>query len=471
MMNKFSKPFFVLAIALFSLSGFAQERLIRVDSASIAWRQKDLTLSLYDLELARLLVPENTQFGVIRIPYFHSESSLTYDSVNHTLVYIKAFRNIHEATSMATTKRKKVGNKVKIVPRKRIYNYAAPHVGTCTLNITDEQAQKLKEAWTNAIQNAETKEEEFFFDDPTWEFFIGNQRAKSYQLENTLVKLANELMDSVYNGNWEVEKARKMNCNKIEWVNQDSLEHKCFADTCQIKDYIFKDLPQQLIKNYTKVLKIKGNSYYCCFLPIGSGCSITLINIYKQGKSQWENVARGRVSGPIFITADFDSINNRIVFTMLDDIIDTYTFKIKSLIKVGEIGELSLDDLDSIDESDEANIQIAEIRASFPGGQRELMSWLAKNMHYPKEMKEIQGRVLVSFYVEKDGSISEVNVERPCIKEDGTSSTVIVKQSELSALDKEVIRVVKTMPQWIPAMHHGKPVREKHFMPLNIDPQ
>ena len=41
-MNKISKPFLILAIALFSLYGFAQDRLIRVDSASIAWRQKNL---------------------------------------------------------------------------------------------------------------------------------------------------------------------------------------------------------------------------------------------------------------------------------------------------------------------------------------------------------------------------------------------------------------------------------------------
>ena len=469
-MNKISNPFLVLAIALFSLSGFAQDRLIRVDSTSNAWRQNDLTLSLYDRELARLLVPKNSQFGVIRVPNIHSESSLTYDSVNHTLVYIKAFRNIYEATSMATTKRKKIGDKVRQVPRKHIYNYAAPEVGTYTLNITDEQAQKLKEVWTNAIQNAEAKEEELIFNDPTWEFFIGNQRAKSYLLQNTLVELANELMDSVYNCNWRTEEARKMNCNKIEWINQDSLEHIGFADTCRIKDYYFKDFPQQFIKDFTRELKIQGKSYYCCFLPIGSGESIFLVNIYKQGKSQWENVARGRVYGPKFITADFDSINNKIVFTMLDAIIDTYSLKIKSFIKVGEIGELSLADLDSIGESEES-MQIAEIRASFPGGQRELMSWLAQNMHYPEKMKEIQGRVLVSFYVEKDGSISDVNVERPCIKEDGTSSTVIVEQSEMSALDKEVIRVVKTMPQWEPAMHHGKPVREKHFLPLNIDPQ
>ena len=125
---------------------------------------------------------------------------------------------------------------------------------------------------------------------------------------------------------------------------------------------------------------------------------------------------------------------------------------------------------DSIGESEDS-MQIAEIRASFPGGQGELMSWLAKNLQYPKEMKEIQGRVLVSFYVEKDGTISNVNVERPCIKEDGTSSTVIVEQSAWSALDKEIVRVVKAMPRWEPAMHHGRPVREKHFMPLNIQPQ
>ena len=104
------------------------------------------------------------------------------------------------------------------------------------------------------------------------------------------------------------------------------------------------------------------------------------------------------------------------------------------------------------------------------GGRGQIFAEYAKQ--YPEEMKECpQGRVLVSFYVEKDGSISDVNVERPCIKEDGTSSTVIVEQSEMSALDKEMVRVVKSIPKWEPAMLHGKPVREKHFIPFNIDPQ
>ena len=125
---------------------------------------------------------------------------------------------------------------------------------------------------------------------------------------------------------------------------------------------------------------------------------------------------------------------------------------------------------DSIGESEES-MQIAEIRASFPGGQGKLMLWLAQNMHYPEEMKELQSRVLVSFYVEIDGTISDVNVERPCIKEDGTSSTVIVEQSAWSALDKEIVLVVKAMPKWEPATHYGRPVREKHFLPFNIHPQ
>ena len=221
-------------------------------------------------------------------------------------------------------------------------------MGTYTLTITNEQAQALKEVWTHAIQNAEYKEEEFIFDEPTWVFFVGNHRAKSYLIQNTLVELANELMDSVYNGNRRTEEARKMNCNKIKWENQDSLEHISFADTCQIKDYYFRDISPQ---NYTKALKIRGKCYYCCFIPIGSGQSIFLINIFKQEKKAWENVAEGRVIGPDFITAADDSINNRIIFTMLDAIIDTYTFKIKSFIRVGDIGELSLTDLDPIDKS------------------------------------------------------------------------------------------------------------------------
>ena len=127
---------------------------------------------------------------------------------------------------------------------------------------------------------------------------------------------------------------------------------------------------------------------------------------------------------------------------------------------IGKTGEL------------EMPFTLIEHHASFPGGQGKLMPWLAKNIQYTEEMKEsLQGRVLVTFYVEADGTINDVNVERSYVNEDGTSSTVIVEQSAMSALDKEVVRVVKAMPKWEPATQNGEPVREKYILPLNIDPQ
>ena len=245
---------------LFPLSGYAQGRLIRVESASVAGRQNDLPSSFYEKELERLLVPPNSQFGVVRMPSFDRESSLTYDSVSHTLVYIEVWESIYEATRKATTIYKTVGKKRgKVVPRKRIHKYEAPRLRTRSLSITDEQAKTIKKIWSDVIHDAEDKESNVL-DGTKWVFFTGNQRAQSCEQQNALVKYANELMDSVYNCNWRTEEARKMNCNKIEWINQDSLEHIGFADTCRIKDYYFKDFPQQFIKDFTRELKIQGKT-------------------------------------------------------------------------------------------------------------------------------------------------------------------------------------------------------------------
>ena len=217
-MRKLNPAFYTLAMVLFTLSGFAQEKLIRIDSASVSWRQNDLPASFYDKELARLLVPQNTQFGVVRIPSLRCESSLTYDSVNHQLVYIEAATSIYDATYKATNTyrplsarkwaRKTQGknekeeiNMVSVVPRKRPHNYVSPDVRTFTLAINDEQAQKLKKMWTDAVQNAEGKED-FILDGTTWDFFMGNQWAKSHERQNALVKYANELMDSICNVDW-----------------------------------------------------------------------------------------------------------------------------------------------------------------------------------------------------------------------------------------------------------------------------
>lgn len=330
MMKKISTT---LIIILFSLSGFAQERLIRYDSASVAWRQQDITLSFYDSEMARLLIPQNTQFGVVRVSSSRPESSLTYDSVNHTLVYSKAMESIYNATYKATTKGKR-GNKKK--------DYWEPHVGTYTLAITDEQAQTLKKVWTDAIQNAEGKED-FALDGATWDFFIGNQRAKSHELQNVFVKFANDLMDTVYNGDLERIKARNSYWDKIKWLYLDNIDNICFTDTCQIKNHYKESFiwhPRCESKEFT----IQGKRFFCYFMDIGSGQSIWRIDIYKQEDGLWKKMTEGKVSCPVFITAESDSKNNRIVFNILIENIDTYTGKIKSFSKGDEIGELSLSD-------------------------------------------------------------------------------------------------------------------------------
>ncbi len=90
----------------------------------------------------------------------------------------------------------------------------------------------------------------------------------------------------------------------------------------------------------------------------------------------------------------------------------------------------------------------------FPGGDAALMQFLAKNVKYPvkAEEKGIQGRVVVTFYVEEDGSISDVQVEK----------------SVHPSLDKEAIRVVKSMPRWTPARKGSEAIRFKCTTPVTF---
>ena len=91
---------------------------------------------------------------------------------------------------------------------------------------------------------------------------------------------------------------------------------------------------------------------------------------------------------------------------------------------------------------------------SFPGGQGALGLFLANNVKYPvvAQEKEIQGRVLVSFIVERDESLSNVKVER----------------SVDPSLDREAVRVVKAMPKWYSGQKNGKAVKVKWSIPITF---
>ena len=95
---------------------------------------------------------------------------------------------------------------------------------------------------------------------------------------------------------------------------------------------------------------------------------------------------------------------------------------------------------------------VVEVMPQYPGGQIAMLKYLMENIKYPEQAmkKGIQGRVAVSFIVEKDGSISNV---KPVL-------------SVHPLLDKEAVRVVESMPKWSPGKQNGKPVRVRFNVPV-----
>lgn len=106
-------------------------------------------------------------------------------------------------------------------------------------------------------------------------------------------------------------------------------------------------------------------------------------------------------------------------------------------------------------ENEIVEFTVVEQMPEFPGGQNGLIQYLSKNIMYPIVAKEnkIQGRTLVSFVVEKDGKIS--NVQVLCSSGD-------------MMLDREAMRVIRSMPRWRPGFMKGQPVRVQYQIPITF---
>ena len=102
----------------------------------------------------------------------------------------------------------------------------------------------------------------------------------------------------------------------------------------------------------------------------------------------------------------------------------------------------------------EEPFNVVEDMPAFPGGMEAMIQFISSNIKYPADAKKqkVDGRVLVNFVVEKDGSITEVKVIKPAFP----------------SLDAEAIRVVKAMPKWKPGYQNGKAVRVQFTMPINF---
>lgn len=129
------------------------------------------------------------------------------------------------------------------------------------------------------------------------------------------------------------------------------------------------------------------------------------------------------------------TINNKPTEKSIDLSIPFYTPKIGS--KIGE-----------------KIYRVADTMPQFPGGEIKMMEFLRENLKWPPEYAEmgIQGRVIIRFIITKDGKIA--------------SPTVIRKLAPL--LDKEALRVVSIMPDWVPAKHNGENVNAYFTIPISF---
>lgn len=117
------------------------------------------------------------------------------------------------------------------------------------------------------------------------------------------------------------------------------------------------------------------------------------------------------------------------------------------------VGNAQTDTLSKTVSKDTSKVNnIVNQMPEFPGGQNSFMEFLKKNLKYPeKEInKKIEGRVYVSFIVEKDGSLTNFKVLSSIGK----------------SFSKETLRVLKSMPKWIAGKQNGIPVRVKYTVPI-----
>ena len=102
----------------------------------------------------------------------------------------------------------------------------------------------------------------------------------------------------------------------------------------------------------------------------------------------------------------------------------------------------------------EKTYDVVETMPDFPGGTGEMMKYLVKNIRYPKEMEEqkVEGRVIVTFVVRKNGEITDAKVVK----------------SVHPQLDAEALRIINGMPNWTPGMQNGKPMNVKFALPVSF---
>lgn len=125
------------------------------------------------------------------------------------------------------------------------------------------------------------------------------------------------------------------------------------------------------------------------------------------------------------------------------------------LIKAGEISPVPVaGKVSDPEDQTEAFEAVVDVRPTFPGGDGKLMEWISQHLVYPPTAidKKLQGRVIIRFFIEADGTVGAAEVTRGIDEE----------------LDKEALRVVKTLPRFNPARIDGKAVGYWFTLPITF---
>ena len=143
------------------------------------------------------------------------------------------------------------------------------------------------------------------------------------------------------------------------------------------------------------------------------------------------------------------------VLNVVEDDVETESIEIRTEDNKEEVVIAAPVEAPEEEEEEEVVFVVVESMPEFPGGQQALFKYLGDNVKYPVIAQEngIQGRVICQFVVNKDGSIVDIEV---------------VRSGGDPSLDKEAIRVIKSMPKWKPGKQRGKPVRVKFTLPVNF---
>lgn len=231
-----------------------------------------------------------------------------------------------------------------------------------------------------------------------------------------------------------VEKRIMQFCLSIESLKQTILERFNAGDTPKDNEMFHVTFDISTSKSVLLALKEM-------FLEIDiHQCELT----YIRNHSQFE----GKVPPPPQAVTQAEVIN------IVEDDTEIEETTIVYSEDQAEFVEITNDVPIAVEETEKDVFKVVEQQPEFPGGWQELGKYLQKNLKYPKSCKKegIEGRVIVQFVVNKDGSISDAS---------------IVKSVD-PRLDAEALRIVNAMPNWTPGKQKGEQVRVRFTFPVNF---